>query len=128
MEIMMSFAIYCRSHDEVNIDQARSWCDQRGLDFQLAQARDELFPRAANAVAIDLNHLGLELSQRALLVRRLCSVLVPYAVALASYDEFDPDVMAAVAARGVVVFRNMGPQMLKALAGARVGGSGELAA
>jgi len=127
----MSSSIYFRSHDEVNIALARSWCDQHDQAFQLADARDELFPHNAIAIAIDLDYLGLGPTERGRFVQRLCSALLPYPLAVASYD-LDRDLTSTLAARGVLVFRKTGGQLFQALAKAgRYGGacsSGEYAA
>jgi hypothetical protein len=119
--------IYCRSHDEVNIDLARSSCDEHGLILQIADERDELFPADASAIAIDLNHLVVRPDERREIARRLQNILLPYPVAVASYD-LDPEVIHALQARGVLVFPNIGRQLFKELADAIGANRGDFAA
>jgi hypothetical protein len=103
--------IFCWTYDEMNAEYARAWCDEHGMVFQLAHHEDALFPPEAGAIAIDLNHLAMEASERAQFVRRLESVLLPYPVAVASYD-LDAEAIPKLRVRGVLVSRRMGQQLL----------------
>jgi hypothetical protein len=109
--------IVCRTNDEVNADLARSWCEDQGLDFQPADQRDELFPKDAWALAIDLDHLALGPMERHRLVERLYTALPTYPVAVASYD-LDPEAQGALRDRGVLVFRRIDRQLFYELAAA----------
>src|SRR5262245_8835701 len=109
--------IVLRTHDVVNADLARSWCDEHGLLLQLADQRDELFPAEAGALVIDLDHLALRLSDRLSFVQRLCRALPPYPVATASYD-LDSATIGSLRSRGVLVFRRIERQLFYELAAA----------
>jgi hypothetical protein len=109
--------IVCRTNDEVNADLARSWCEDQGLDFRPADQRDELFPKDAWALAIDLDHLALGPTERRQLVDRLYNALPTYPVAVASYD-LEPEVKTALRDRGVLVFRRIDRQLFYELAAA----------
>jgi hypothetical protein len=96
--------LVCRTHDEVNADLARSWCDENGFFFELATQRDPVFPDGARALVIDVNHLGLDFSQRSKYLNRLCHVLPQYPAAVASY-ELESEVRDLLQASGWLVFR-----------------------
>jgi hypothetical protein len=109
--------VVCRTHDEVNADLARSWCEDQGLDFQPTDQRDELFPKNVWAMAIDLDHLDLRPTERRQFVERLYTALPTYPVAVASYD-LDPEVKGALTDRGVLVFRRIDRQLFYELSAA----------
>jgi hypothetical protein len=115
------------THDDVNAHLARTWCDEYGLGFQLGDARDQLFATTAGAVVFDLNHLGLNRDEREQFVARLCSALLPYPAAVASYD-FEPEDIAALSASGWLVFEHLGDELLRELATALGLESGDAAA
>jgi hypothetical protein len=109
--------IVCRTTDEVNADLARSWCDDHGLECQLADQRDGLFPTEACAIAIDLNDCVLGPKDRSQLVEWLCKTLLPYPIAVASYD-LSPEVKNALRTRGMLVFRRIERRLFYELAAA----------
>jgi len=109
--------LVCRTNDEVNADLARTWCDDHGLECQLADQRNELFPAEAYAIAIDLNDCVLGPKDRSQLVERLCKALPPYPIAVASYD-LSPEVKNALRARGMLVFRRIERRLFYELAAA----------
>jgi hypothetical protein len=107
--------IFCWTYDEMNADLARAWCDEHGMVFQLAHHEDTLFPPEAGAIAIDLNHLAMEPSARVEFVQRLQSALLPYPVAVASYD-LEAEMIDTLKAQGFLVFRRIERQMFYELA------------
>ncbi len=111
--------VVCRTNDEVNVDLACAWCDEHGLVCRQADQRDELFFPDAHALVLDLNHLTWGPTERAQLVEQLCHALLPYPVAIASYD-LDVQEKSALEVRGFLVFRRIDRQLLDALARARV--------
>lgn len=115
------------TNDEVNIDLARSWCDEQGLIFQLGDQRDELFPADAAALVLDLNHLALRHDELEQVVARVHQALLPYPVAVACYN-FSPRVLAASKTRGLLAFRSVGPQLFQELTHAISSASGDFAA
>lgn len=110
--------LVCRTHDEVNADLARSWCDDNGIDFRLAGRRDPLFPEDAAALVLDVNHLGLDAGERTQFVERLCQLLPPYPVAVVSYD-LAWEVKKLLRARGWLIFRHVKRQIFYELAAVR---------
>ncbi len=109
--------LVCRTHDEVNAALARSWCDDNGLEFRLASQRDPLLPPDAQALVLDVNHLGLDARERREFVERLCQLLPPYPVAIASYD-LRPGIKRLLAARGWLISRHVRWQIFYELAAA----------
>jgi hypothetical protein len=107
--------VVLRTNDVVNAELARGWCEELGLDLQVTDQRDELFPLESSAAVIDLDHLSLTVNERAELVERLSCVLPPYPVAIASYD-LDARIIAAFRAHGVVVCRRIDPHLFHELA------------
>jgi hypothetical protein len=116
-ELAMKNVVFCRTTDEVNSDLARCWCDECELTLQLADPRDELFPASASGVAFDLNHLVMESIERPQFVQSLHMLLLPYPVAVASYD-LDSGAVGALQARGVLVFRRLDCELFRELANA----------
>jgi hypothetical protein len=109
--------LVCRTHDEVNADLARSWCDANGMEFRLAGQRDPLLPEDACALVLDVHHLGLDAGERAQFLERLCRLLPPYPVAVASYD-LDSNVKNRLLARGCFLFRHLKSELFYQLAAA----------
>jgi hypothetical protein len=110
----MPKVVVWRTNDEVNADLAQTWCDEHGLDWRPAEARDELFPSDAVALAIDLNHLARGPRERAEYVDRLCRALPTYPVALASYD-LEASEKKLLRARGFLVCRCFNRQLFDEL-------------
>jgi hypothetical protein len=108
--------LVCRTHDEVNAELARAWCDDCGMDFRPADQREPLLPDDARALVIDLNHLGLDSRERVQFVERLCHVLPPYPVAVASYD-LTPAAKSMLLSRGWLIFRHIDRRLFYELAG-----------
>src|SRR5262245_59283664 len=81
MKTSLNNVIVLRTHDEVNADLARSWCEEHDLVLQVNNQKDELFPSEAIAIAIDLGHLALRPRERQDMVERLRHALPPYPVA-----------------------------------------------
>src|SRR5262249_13415492 len=109
------YTVYGRTTDEVNRDLIRLWCDEFGLTFQLSYPKDVLFPADADGLYLDLDHQGLTPFERELLVRRLCLTLLPYPVALTSYD-LEPETSDALQAHGVLVGRRLDRTLIRKLA------------
>jgi hypothetical protein len=111
----MNNRVFCRTHDEVNAHLAQRWCDQHGLEFQLADQRDRLFPSDAAAIVLDLNHLGLRADERQAIVSRICKRALHCPVAVACYD-FEPAAIARLKTRGVLVARCLKRWLFRSLA------------
>jgi hypothetical protein len=78
--------------------------------LQVADQRDALFPPEACATVIDLDHLGLTLSERARLVERLCHALPHCPVVVASYN-LEPPARVALRDHGVLICRAIERQL-----------------
>jgi hypothetical protein len=108
-------AVVCRTTDEVSLDLARTSCDEHSLALVIADGEDDLFPDGVAAMVIDLNDLTLSLIQRGRLLYQLTNAVLPYPVALASYD-LDSEMKSRLKAHGVLVFRRIGSDLFSDLA------------
>src|SRR6516225_9521366 len=86
-----------------------------GLDVQTLFPKDGLFPTGADGLVVNLNYLGLTPLERAEQVRRLHLALLPYPVAVSSYD-LEPETVAALQAKGVLVCRRLDRDLFDRLA------------
>jgi hypothetical protein len=113
----MAHTIFCRTIDEVNGNLAQFWCDELRLTCQASFPREILFPTDGDGLVIDLDSLGLTPAERLQLAQQLCRTLLPYPVALSSYD-LEPEMIGALQAVGVLVSRRLDRDLFERLAGA----------
>src|SRR5947209_5350174 len=96
----MAHTVYCRTLDAVHNHLARLWCEGFGMTYRVSFPREALFPSDADGLVIDLDHAALTPFERLQMMRLLCMTLLPYPVALSSYD-LEPATMATLQAKGV---------------------------
>src|SRR5437764_786174 len=107
--------VFHLSTDPTNGRLGQRWGEAAGLHVQTLFPKEGLFPADADGLVIDLDHLGLTPLERALFVRRLYLAVLPYPVALVSYD-LEPEMIEALQVRGVLVFRRLDLAVLDRLA------------
>jgi rhodanese-related sulfurtransferase len=115
--------VFQLSIDQVNASLGQDLGEAAGLDVQTLFPKDGLFPDDADGLIIDLDHVGMTPLERAQFVYRLNMTLLPYPVAVHSYN-LEAEQIEALEARGVLVFRRLELALFRRLARAIADGKG----
>jgi hypothetical protein len=97
--------------DPVDNALAEKLGEQAGLEVQTLFPKEGIFPADAKGLIIRLDHIGLTPLERAQLLRRLETAMLPYPVILVTYECPEPETLDALQERGVLVCKNLSEEL-----------------
>jgi hypothetical protein len=116
-QVMNEKLVHHLSVDLVSISLAQQWGEEFNLNVQPRFPKEGLFPPDGSGLIADLNHLSLEPGERHELFRRMAYTLLPYPLAIASYD-VDERQIKRMERKRLVLGRWVNRDLIKRLANA----------